>query len=86
MRVVDWLLSFQASFLTLTTGKRLKNMTNRKKRLQKGIESLDKQIKIHEEKRKQAIEEGKIELADYYDKEILSKSRDKDKKISQRNK
>ena len=61
-------------------------MTNRKKRLQKGIESLDEQIKIHEEKRRQAIKEGKIELADYYDKEILSKSRDKDKKISQRNK
>jgi len=61
-------------------------MTNRKKRLQKGIKSLDKQIKIHEEKRKRAIEEGKIELADYYDKEILSKSRDKDKKIYQRNK
>ena len=29
--------------------------------------------------------EGKIELADYYDREILSKSRDKNKKISQRN-
>jgi len=55
-------------------------MTNRKKRLQKGIESINEQIKIHKEKRKQAIEEGKIELADYYDKEILSKSRDKDKK------
>lgn len=61
-------------------------MTNRKKRLQKGIKSLDEQIKIHEEKRKQAIEEGKIELADYYDKEIISKSRDKDKKTSQKNK
>jgi hypothetical protein len=61
-------------------------MTNRKKRLQKGINSLNKQIKIHEEKRKQAIEEGKIELAEYYDKEILSKSKEKDKKTSQKKK
>ena len=59
-------------------------MTNRKKRLQKGIESLEEQIKIHEEKRKQAIKEGKIELASYYDKEILSKSKDRNKKISQK--
>ncbi|MCX6751015.1 MAG: hypothetical protein NTZ83_06145 [Candidatus Pacearchaeota archaeon] len=61
-------------------------MTNRKKKLQKGIKSLDKQIKIHEEKRKQAIKEGKIELAEYYDKEILSKSKDRDKKVSQKKK
>ncbi|MDO8460643.1 MAG: hypothetical protein Q7S74_06025 [Nanoarchaeota archaeon] len=61
-------------------------MTNRKKRLQKGIESLEEQIRIHEEKRRQAMEEGKIELADYYDKEIISKSKDKSKKISQRDK
>lgn len=61
-------------------------MTNRKKRLQKGINSLNKQIKIHEEKRKQAIKEGKIELAEYYDKEILSKSKDRDKKVSQKKK
>jgi hypothetical protein len=59
-------------------------MTNRKKRLQKGIESLEEQIRIHEEKRQKAIEEGKIELAGYYEKEILSKSKDKDRKLSQK--
>lgn len=42
-------------------------MAKRKKRLQKGIDSLEEQIKIHEEKRIKAIEEGKIELGDYYD-------------------
>lgn len=46
---------------------------NRKKRLQKGIESLKEQIKIHEEKKKLAEKEGLSELVRYYDKEILSK-------------
>ena len=46
---------------------------NRKKRLQKGIESLREQIKIHEEKRKIAEKEGLIELVRYYDKELISK-------------
>ncbi len=32
-------------------------MTNRKRRLQRGIESLDEQIKLHEEKLKRAEEE-----------------------------
>ena len=56
-------------------------MTKRKKRLQKGIESLEEQIKIHEEKRMNAIEEGKIELADYYVKEVLSIKNVRKKKI-----
>ena len=55
-------------------------MVNRKKRLQKGIESLDKQIKLHEEKLKKAEEDDNIELASYYRKEIESKKRDKEEK------
>lgn len=53
-------------------------MVNRKKRLKKGIESITKEIEIHKEKRKQAFEEGKLELANYYDTEIegLEKTRD----------
>lgn len=45
-------------------------MTNRKKRLERGIESIDEQIEIHEEKKEQAHEEGKVELENYYEKEI----------------
>ncbi len=55
-------------------------MTNRKKRLQKGIESLDKQIKLHEEKLKNAQEDDNIELASYYKKEIEAKKKDKEEK------
>ena len=55
-------------------------MTNRKKRLQKGIESLDKQINLHEEKLEKAEEDDNIELANYYKKEIESKKRDKEEK------
>ena len=55
-------------------------MVNRKKRLQKGIESIEKQIKLHEEKLKKAEEEDNIELAEYYKKEINAKKRDKDEK------
>ena len=52
----------------------------RKKRLRRGIESLEKQLKIHEEKMKLAEEEGNLELFDYYIKEIESKKRDKERK------
>jgi len=55
-------------------------MVNRKKRLKKGIESLEKQIEIHEEKLKKAQEEDNIELAEYYKKEINAKKRDKEEK------
>lgn len=55
-------------------------MTNRKKRLQKGIESLEKQIKLHEEKLRKAEEDDNIELAGYYKKEIVAKKRDKEEK------
>ena len=55
-------------------------MVNRKKRLQKGIESLEKQIKLHEEKLKKALEEDNIDLAEYYKKEINAKKKDKEEK------
>lgn len=55
-------------------------MVNRKKRLQKGIESLDKQIRLHEGKLKKAEEDDNIELASYYRKEIEAKKRDKEEK------
>lgn len=42
----------------------------RKKRLKKGIESINKQIELHKEKREKAKQEGKIELVGYYNKEI----------------
>jgi len=44
----------------------------REKRLEKGIRSLEKQIKLHEEKKKIAEELGQEELINYYDKEIES--------------
>jgi len=45
-------------------------MVKREKRLKRGIESLEEQKKIHEEKRKIAEELGEEELVRYYDKEI----------------
>ena len=55
-------------------------MVNRKKRLKKGIESIEKQIKLHEEKLMKAEEGDNIGLADYYRKEIAAKKRDKEEK------
>ena len=55
-------------------------MANRKKRLQKGIESIEKQLRLHEEKLKKAEEDDSIELAEYYKKEIAAKRKDKDEK------
>ena len=55
-------------------------MANRKKRLEKGIESLGKQIKLHEEKLKKVEKDGNIELAGYYRKEINAKKKDKEEK------
>lgn len=47
-------------------------MAKRKKRLEKGIKSLEKQIKIHEEKKRMAKELDQEELVEYYTKEIKS--------------
>ena len=55
-------------------------MPKRKKRLKKGIQSIEEQIEKHKEKLEQAIEEGKIELANYYEKEIKTFSKNKEKK------
>ena len=55
-------------------------MAGRKKRLKKGIDSLDEQIKLHEEKKRKAEEDGNVELSDYYAKEIESKKKYKEEK------
>jgi len=47
-------------------------MVKRKKRLEKGIISLENQKKLHELKRKQAEKLGQEELFKYYTKEIKS--------------
>ena len=47
-------------------------MTKRKKRLEKGIASLEEQRTLHKHKHAAAEEEGKNELARYYDKELRS--------------
>lgn len=55
-------------------------MVNRKKRLKRGIESLNEQIIMHLEKKKKAEKDGKLELVNYYEKEILRKEQYKKKK------
>jgi exonuclease VII small subunit len=55
-------------------------MVKRKKRLEKGIASLNAQIKIHEEKIVKAIEEGNMDLEGYYRKEIESLKKAKERK------
>jgi hypothetical protein len=45
-------------------------MAKREKRLQKGIDSLEKQIEIHKDKKENASFLGKKDLERYYDKEI----------------
>jgi phage shock protein A len=52
----------------------------RKKRAKKGIESLEGQIKEHTEKLERAYEEGRIELASYYVKEIHKFKKNVEKK------
>lgn len=55
----------------------------RKKRLKKGVESLKKQIEIHEEKLEEAIEKGDEELAQYYEREIVDLMKEESKKKKQ---
>jgi hypothetical protein len=55
-------------------------MTNRKKRLQKGIASIETQLSLHEEKLAKAEEEENLERAAYYRKEIAAKRRDLEEK------
>ncbi|MEK6906507.1 MAG: hypothetical protein AABW81_02705 [Nanoarchaeota archaeon] len=56
---------------------------NRKKRLEKGIESLREQIEIHRIKKEQAKQEGNIERVGYYEKEIEVFEETKKKKEEQ---
>ena len=53
----------------------------RKKRLKKGIESLQKQIEIHKEKLKKAIEEGDEDLSRYYEKDLTRLETEEKKKL-----
>jgi hypothetical protein len=53
---------------------------NRKKRLEKGIESIEEQIKRHEAKLKEAEEAGEEELVEYYNKDIIRLKRQKEQK------
>ena len=55
-------------------------MVNRKKRLKKGIDSIQNQIDFHLEKQRIAKENGETELSDYYKKEILGLQKTKNKK------
>ncbi len=50
----------------------MRSKKQRKKKLEKGISSLEEQIEIHEAKREEALKQGKNELAEYYNKEIGS--------------
>lgn len=56
---------------------------SRKKRAKKGIKSLEGQISEHTQKLEKAYEEGRIELASYYEKEIskFQKNIEKKKKV-----
>ncbi len=45
-------------------------MPNRKKRLEKGIESIKEEIEKHKQKRALAMSKGDEEIAEYYNKEI----------------
>jgi hypothetical protein len=58
-------------------------MTNRKKRIEKGVKSLELQINLHKEKLEKAREDGELELADYYECEIngLEKSKNQKQKL-----
>ncbi len=55
-------------------------MANWKKRLEKGMESLLRQIDIHKQKQQLAKEQKNEVLAAYYDKEIGLKKLDYEKK------
>ena len=55
-------------------------MTNRKKRFEKGIESIQRQTDEHRLKREKALKEGKLELAGYYDSEINGLEKSKERK------
>jgi hypothetical protein len=55
-------------------------MVKRKKRLAKGIESLQEQIELHLKKKEIAEEKGNLDLVGYYEKEIRAKEETKKRK------
>jgi len=55
-------------------------MTNRKRRLKKGINSLQEQIDLHKEKKKIAEESLNENLAKYYENEIEARIQTKKEK------
>ncbi len=57
-------------------------MVKRKKRLEKGIRSLNSQIILHKDKMQNALGKGKLELARYYEIEIEKFKKVKEKKKS----
>ena len=50
-----------------------------KKRLEKGIESKERQILLHEKKLEEAIKKEEGFLVDYYSREIAAKRKDLEK-------
>lgn len=58
-------------------------MVERKKRLKKGIASLQSQISIHSEKHNLAKETNQQKLVDYYQREIIAKKADLARKENQ---
>ncbi len=55
-------------------------MAKRKKRLEKGIESIEEQIKVHRQKLKDAQINGLFELVEYYEKDINRLEKQKEQK------
>lgn len=53
---------------------------NRKKRLEKGIKSIEEQIEFHESKLKEAEKAGEEELIEYYHKDIIRLKKQKEQK------
>ncbi len=55
-------------------------MVKRRKRLKRGIASLEKQINLHKDKKDKAEEAGKEELVEYYTREIEAREETKREK------
>jgi hypothetical protein len=55
-------------------------MSNRKKRLKKGLDSIEEQILLHKQKQNESENKGEIEMVEYYKKEIEGLEKTKDKK------
>lgn len=55
-------------------------LAKRSKRLRKGIESIERQMSLHEEKRTRAREQKNEPLDEYYRKEIARLKREREKK------